>query len=100
MTGGREMAAGVDTQPVAVETRPGWKTTEFWVMVLALVVTTFQEAVGMFHITDSRVLLVQSFIVGAYTLSRGLAKLNVPNVVPATPSITSTSSVPTSERVS
>jgi hypothetical protein len=93
------MAGPLNTSPVAVETRPGIKTTEFWVMVLALAVTTVQEAVGIFHITDARVLLVQSFVVGAYTLSRGLAKLGVPNVVPATPSITTTSSAPTSETV-
>ena len=45
------------TVAVAVETRPGIRTTEFWVMVLALVVSTVQEAVGLFHITDARVLL-------------------------------------------
>lgn len=84
---------------VAVETRPGWKTTEFWVLVLGLVVTTVQEAVGLFQISDSRVLLVQGFIVSAYAIARGLAKAGVPNVVPATPSITSTSSAPTSETV-
>jgi hypothetical protein len=84
---------------VAVETRPGWKTTEFWVMVLALVVSTVQEAVGLFNITDNRVLLFQSIIVGAYTLSRGLAKAAVPNVVPKATGVTSTSSLPTSDRV-
>src|SRR3954451_18782140 len=85
------------TAPVAVETRPGWKTTEFWVMVLALVVSTVQEAVGLFNITDNRVLFFQSIIVGAYALSRGLAKAGVPNVAPMLPAITTTSSAPTSK---
>jgi hypothetical protein len=84
---------------VAVETRPGWRTTEFWVLVLGLVVTTTQEAVGIFQIHDVTVLKVQAFIVAAYTISRGFAKAGIPNVVPETPSITSTSSAPTSERV-
>src|SRR3954451_20201275 len=87
------------TAPVAVETRPGWKTTEFWVMVLALVVSAVQEAVGLFNITDNRVLFFQSIVVGAYSLSRGLAKAGVPNVAPVAPSLTTTSSAPTSETV-
>lgn len=61
------------------ETKPALQTTEFWVTVLALAVSTIQEAVGLFHITDSRVLLFQSLVVAAYTLSRGLAKSGVPN---------------------
>lgn len=84
---------------VAVETRPGIKTTEFWILVLGLVVTTIQEAVGIFKIDDPTVLKVQGLIVAAYAIARGLAKAGVPNVVPQTPSITSTSSAPTSERV-
>jgi|tagenome__1003787_1003787.scaffolds.fasta_scaffold18967431_2 hypothetical protein len=86
------------TTAVAVETRPGWKTTEFWIMVLALLVSTVQEAVGLFNITDARVLLFQSIVVGAYTLSRGLAKVGVANVQPKGAGVTSTSSLPTSER--
>lgn len=89
----------VNDSPVAVETRPGIKTTEFWILVLGLVVTTVQQAVGIFNISDSRVLLVQGFIVSAYTIARGLAKVGVANVVPETPSVTTTSSLPTSERV-
>lgn len=77
---------------VAVETRPGVKTTEFWLLVVGLVLTTFQEAVGVFNITDQRVLLAQSILVGAYSLSRGLAKAGVPNYSPA--GDTTTSSVP------
>ena len=67
--------------------------------MLGLVVTTLQEAVGLFNITDANVLKVQAFIIAAYTIARGIAKAGVPNVVPATPSITSTSSAPTSEEV-
>jgi hypothetical protein len=93
------MAGTINSAPVSVETRPGWKTTEFWVLVLGLVVTTVQQAVGIFNISDSRVLLVQGFIVSAYAIARGLSKAGVPNVAPATPSITTTSSAPTSETV-
>jgi hypothetical protein len=104
MAGTGSTAAGTHTvtlgaASVAVETRPGWKTTEFWVMVLALVVSAVQEAVGLFNITDNRVLFFQSIVVGAYSLSRGLAKAGVPNVAPAAPSLTTTSSAPTSETV-
>lgn len=75
-----------ETPPVTVttEAKPGYKTTEFWLMVLALVVSTVQEAVGLFNITDNRVLLFQSIIVGAYTLSRGVAKAAVPAIVKPT----------------
>lgn len=69
---------------VATEAKPGYKTTEFWIMVLALVVSTVQEAVGLFNIQDTRVLLFQSIIVGAYTISRGLAKAAVPALVKPT----------------
>ena len=82
---------------VAVETRPGWKTSEFWVLVIGLVVTTFQEAVGIFNIHDATVLKVQAFIVAAYTIARGLAKVGVANVAPAVPMVTTTSSAPDSE---
>lgn len=82
---------------VAVETRPGWKTTEFWMLVVGLIVTTVQEAVGIFNITDPTVLKVQGLIVAAYAVARGLAKAGVPNVAPALPAITTTSSAPTSE---
>lgn len=61
------------------ETRPGYKTTEFWLMVVALSVTTLQEAVGIFNITDPTVLKVQGLVVAAYALARGLAKVGVPN---------------------
>jgi hypothetical protein len=69
------------TGVLTTEAKPGYRTTEFWITVLALVVSTFQEAVGLFHITDSRVLLFQTFVVGAYTLSRGFAKSGAPALV-------------------
>jgi hypothetical protein len=93
------MAGTINTATVAVETRPGWRTTEFWILVLGLVATTLQEAVGIFNISDPTVLKVQGLLIAAYTLARGIAKAGVPNVVPTTPSITTTSSAPTSEQV-
>lgn len=75
------MNANVVTTTVNSDAKPGYKTTEFWLTVLALVVSSLQEAVGLFHITDSRVLLFQTFVVGAYTLSRGFAKSGTPALV-------------------
>lgn len=60
------------------ETKPALYTTEFWLTVLALAVSVVQQAVGLFHISDSRVLLFQSIIVSAYAIARGLAKNGVP----------------------
>ena len=82
---------------VAVETRPGWKTTEFWLSSIAVLAGTVQQAVGLFNITDRNVLLFQAIVVGLYTVSRGLAKAGVPNIAPDLPSVTTTSSAPTSE---
>lgn len=75
------MNANVATTAVNSEAKPGYKTTEFWVMMLALVVSTVQEGVGMFNVTDNRVILFQSVIVGAYALARGLAKSGTPALV-------------------
>lgn len=83
--------------PIAVETRAGWRTTEFWLVVLAVLAGIVQQAVGVFNITDQRVLLVQGILLAAYGLSRGFAKSGVPNVAPVQPVITTTSSAPTSE---
>lgn len=63
---------------VSKETKPGYKTTEFWVTAAALLVTTLQEAVGLFNITDPTVIKVQGIIVAAYAVARGLAKAGVP----------------------
>lgn len=61
------------------ETRRAFTTTEFWVTVLALAVSVVQQAVGLFQISDARVLTFQSIIVAAYAIARGLAKQGVPN---------------------
>lgn len=70
------MAANV---PVSNETKPAIYTTEFWLTVLALVAGVVQQAVGLFNISDSRVLLFQSIVLALYNVSRGLAKQGVPN---------------------
>jgi hypothetical protein len=64
---------------VSNETKPAYATTEFWITVLALATSVVQQAVGLFNISDSRVLLFQSIIVSAYAVARGLAKQGVPN---------------------
>ena len=83
---------------VAVETRPGWKTTEFWVVVIGILLGVVQQATGAFNITDQRVLLFQSILASAYAVGRGLAKAGVPNVAADVPAVTTTSSAPSSER--
>lgn len=62
------------------ETRPGWKTTEFWLTALLLLGGVVQQAVGVFNIPDKTVLQVQFVLAAAYTIARGLAKVGVPNV--------------------
>lgn len=84
---------------VAVETRPGWKTTEFWIVVLTNVGIIGGQVIDVLHLPPRYAELGLVVVNAAYAIARGLAKTGVPNVVPETPSITSTSSAPTSERV-
>lgn len=68
---------------VTTESKPGYKTTEFWVVLAGFLLGVLQEAVGIFHITDNRVLLFQTVITSAYAVSRGLAKSGAPALVKA-----------------
>lgn len=60
------------------ETRPGKHTTEFLLTAGAFALGVLQEAIGVFNIHDATVLKAQAFLIGLYTLSRGLAKQGVP----------------------
>lgn len=84
---------------VAVETRPGWKTTEFWVVILTNVGVLGGQALDVLHLPPKYAAIGLAIVNAAYAIARGLAKTGVPNVVPVTPSITSTSSAPTSETI-
>lgn len=81
------MSAVPPVPPVEVvtETRPGYRTTEFWVAVLAFAAGVFQQAVGVFNISDQRVLWLQGILVSAYVISRGFAKSGVPDTVVVVP---------------
>jgi hypothetical protein len=59
------------------ETKPGVMTTEFWITVVGFALGVVQEAVGVCHISDSRVVLFQSVLLAAYNVARGLAKQGV-----------------------
>lgn len=69
--------AGVNQYP---ETRPAWKTTEFWITMGVIAAGLVQQAAGVFNITDSTVAKFQFVLAAAYTLARGFAKSGIPNV--------------------
>lgn len=52
--------------------KPGWKTTEFWVTVLASVGAVAAAAQGV--LPDKYAALAVAFSSAAYAISRGLAK--------------------------
>ncbi len=64
------------------ETKPGYKTTEFWVVLVGFVLGVFQEAVGVFNVSDARVTTLLTILASAYAVARGLAKAGVPAQVP------------------
>lgn len=60
-----------------METKPGPKTTEFWVTIFGNLLGLFQVAVGPVNVTDNKVVIALGIINGAYAVSRGLAKQGV-----------------------
>lgn len=66
--------------PNVQETRPGVRTTEFWLVIAGLLLGVIQEAIGVFHVTDATVLRWQGVLIAAYAVARGLAKAGVPCV--------------------
>jgi hypothetical protein len=70
----------VQDVPLAInETRRGWKTSEFWGVLVAAFTT-----VGPIDVTDKNKLIVGVLAIG-YALARGLAKAGVPNASPVEP---------------
>lgn len=58
------------------ETKAGYKTTEFWLTSIIAVLTLL----GTFPLPPKFEPVVAAGLAAAYTISRGLAKLGVPNV--------------------
>jgi hypothetical protein len=68
-----------------METKPGPKTTEFWVTMFSNALGLVQLVAGPVNVSDNRVAVVLAIINGAYAASRGLAKQGVKPDVPAQP---------------
>jgi hypothetical protein len=66
---------------VTTEAKPGYKTTEFWVVAIGFALGCFQEAVGVFKVTDTRVTTMLGVLLSAYAIARGLAKSGAPALV-------------------
>lgn len=67
--------------PVVTETKPGPKTTEFWVTMFANVLGLIQVIAGPVDVTDNKIAIALAIVNGAYAASRGLAKQGVPGPV-------------------
>jgi hypothetical protein len=61
---------------IVKETKAGYKTTEFWFTSVIAILTL----VGTFPLPPKFEAVVASGLAAAYTISRGIAKLGVPNV--------------------
>lgn len=71
--------------PVVVvrESKPGWKTTEFWVAVVTLVAVNLNGVV--LTLPDKYQAIATAVVAGLYALARGLAKQGIPDVEPSVP---------------
>jgi hypothetical protein len=68
----------VEVSAVTIESKPGLLTTEFWVMVVVVIVF-FLDACGAWGIVrDAYDAIIIAVTVGTYILSRGIAKHGVP----------------------
>lgn len=61
------------------ETRRGWKTSEFWGVIVAAFAT-----VGPIDVADKNKVIIAGLAV-LYAIARGLAKAGVPNASPVEP---------------
>lgn len=74
------MTSKVTTTPVVVkgETKPGPRTTEFWV-ALATMLVQLINLVGIWDFVPNRIsTIILGITAGAYALARGLAKQGQP----------------------
>jgi hypothetical protein len=73
-----------DLAPVVSETKAGYKTTEFWVALLGIVLAQ----IGVLHLPGKYGDTITTVALAAgYVLSRGFAKGGVPNVTPSAAAI-------------
>jgi hypothetical protein len=71
---------------VTTETKPGPRTTEFWV-ALGGIAANFLNIVGIWDFVPNRISdIIIGVIAGAYALSRGVAKIGQPYQAVVTPS--------------
>lgn len=75
------MNANVVATAVNSEAKPGYKTTEFWIVAIGFVLGCVQEAVGVFKVSDTRVTTMLGVLLSAYAVARGLAKSGTPALV-------------------
>jgi hypothetical protein len=60
------------------ETRPGAKTTEFWVTLFTNALGVFELVFGGLNVDNENVMIALAVINGLYAASRGIAKQGVP----------------------
>jgi hypothetical protein len=79
-----------DVMPVVNETKKGWKTTEFWVALVGIILTQLQvlHLPGKYGDTIATIAFVASYI-----LARGFAKQGVPAVEPSPVGIAPTDAI-------
>lgn len=65
----------------ATESKPGVKTTEFWMMIAMQIILTLNTLEIWTYVPERYSLLAQTILGTAYMLSRGWAKSGVPAVV-------------------
>ena len=70
----------MDNLPVLEETKPGAKTTEFYLVVFANLVGVLELVADPFNIENKWVLLATALVTAAYAISRGQAKAGLPYV--------------------
>ena len=63
------------------ETKPGWKTTEFWLVLLTNVTVIFGQLVDVIHIKPQVAAAGLIVLNGLYSIARGLAKKGVAETV-------------------
>lgn len=71
----------VEALPLVIEeSKKGYKTTEFWLTILGLVVVNVNGLV--MSLPDKYQAIASAILAGLYALSRGQAKKGIPAVVP------------------
>jgi hypothetical protein len=67
------------------ETKPGLKTTEFWVQFVLQIIFLLNTTNAWNYMPAKYTASAQAILGGAYVISRGIAKVNVPYEQPPQP---------------